>query len=118
MERVDFEAQVLAITHGVANVIAAGGFDFVEMGLQIGDLEQVVVLAAAEQQNRLAFVLPIARVLLVWSDAPRVFRSGWTGGESRRKARENECAEQHFPVGRVHGRLTEGSRLRPGGLWS
>ena len=78
-ERINFEAAVLAVAHRVADVIAAGGYDLVEVLFQIGNLKQVVVLAAADEQNWLALVLPIMRILFVRSNA-----IGIVGGMRRR----------------------------------
>ena len=39
------------------------------MLLDVGDLKQIVLDAAAQKENRLALILPIMRVRVIWPDA-------------------------------------------------
>ncbi len=64
-ERLDFEALVEPGAHRVAHVVAAHAAQQVEVLLQIGNLEQIVVLAASDQHYRLAPILPITRIGLI-----------------------------------------------------
>ena len=68
-EGVDLEATVRPVAHRVADVVGTRGPHLVEMRLQIGDLEQVVVLAAAQEQDRRALVLPVPGIARPGSDA-------------------------------------------------
>ena len=71
-------AMVEASSYGLLEALAEAVADIcleyprceqVEVGLQVGDLEKVIFYAAAEEQHRVAFVLPIERVLCVRLDA-------------------------------------------------
>jgi len=48
-----------------AHVVAAHRFEQIQMLFEIGDLEEAVVLAAANQQYRLALVLPVGGIGLI-----------------------------------------------------
>ena len=61
-KRIHLEAAIPAIAHRVADVVGPGRLHLVEVRLQVRDLKEVIVLAAAEQEHRHAAVLPVRRV--------------------------------------------------------
>jgi len=62
LERIDLEAFVLPVAHCVADIVAAGLVDFVEVLFKVGNLKQVVVFASAKQKDGLALILPVTHV--------------------------------------------------------
>ncbi len=91
-ERIDLEALVPPVAHRVADVVAAGCLDLVEVLLEVGDLEQVVVLAAAQQQDGPALVLPVAGILGPRPDAARVI--GTQHGHLNRRGEGQDQQQQ------------------------
>ncbi|MHC4679469.1 MAG: hypothetical protein ACYTEK_12300 [Planctomycetota bacterium] len=67
LEGVQFKSFISAVAHGVADVIGPHGFHRVEVTFQVRrrPLEKVVVVAGAQQEYRLASVLPVSRVLRI-----------------------------------------------------
>jgi hypothetical protein len=62
---VRFEVHVLPLTHCVADVVRPHDDHLIEVLPEPLREEDVVSLAPAEQQNRLAFVLPIPGIFIV-----------------------------------------------------
>ncbi len=65
-ERIDFESLVLSITHRVANDVATCLRQTVELcdELLFRPLKQIVIIAAAQEQHRLASITPVPRILI------------------------------------------------------
>ena len=79
------------------------------MLFQVGQLEQVVVLAAAHKKQRLALVLPIERVLRVGLQSPyRRFRTG-----ARPKQQHDGNTDDRDLSERVHQMILNSETVQP-----
>ena len=76
LEGLDFEVVVLAVAHGVADVVCADGHHFVEVLFEVRDLEEAVVLAAADEHEGFALVLPVSGVCVNRPDAGNLSPGG------------------------------------------
>src|SRR5690606_25687475 len=63
------DVALIAAGHSAANIVAANGLQQVEMFLDVGNLEQIILNTAAEQQHRLTLVLPVEWVGRIRPDA-------------------------------------------------
>jgi hypothetical protein len=100
---VDIAALVgsVAAGHRIAHVVAADGDQPIQMGFQaigpdIRVIEQVVLIAAAQQQNRMPFVLPVGGIPGIRPDAVRVISQRGTAPHNR-TANQAMIPARRFP---------------------